>query len=85
MAELRTISKKFDAVDKVMVLPWEADDGDPFPDGKHVALTHWSVSGGNDGTAQVGVWQYCAQPSGAAVESFVEDHPAADAPEPNAP
>ncbi len=84
LADLRTISKKFDAVDKVMVLPWTADDGDPFPEGKHVALTHWSVSGGKKGTSQVGVWQYCAQPSGAAVEKFVADYPASDAPEPNA-
>ncbi len=85
MADLRTISKKFDASDKVMVLPWTADDGDPFPDGKHVALTHWSVTGGDKGTAQVGVWRYCAQPSGAVVEQFLADYPASDAPEPNAP
>jgi hypothetical protein len=85
MSDLRTISKKFDAADKVMVLPWKADDGDPFPGGKHVALTHWSVSGGKDDTAQVGVWQYCARPSGAEVQRFVDDYPAGDAPEPNAP
>ena len=51
------------------------------PDGKHIALTHWSVG---DGEEQVGVWQYCDAPSGEAVAQFAEDYPYSDSPEPAA-
>ena len=69
---------------KFIAVPWNVDDledGDAFPDGAHVALTHWSATGGDNGT---GVWQYCDQPSGEVVQSFMSDYPASDAPEPTA-
>jgi hypothetical protein len=77
---VQAISEKFDETDKFMAAPWTADDGDPFAEGKHVALTHWT--GSED---QQGITQYCAAPSGTVVEAFMDDYPAGDAPEPNAP
>jgi hypothetical protein len=89
MADLRSISKKFtgtDQSDKFIAAPWTSDDGQPFPDKAHVALTHWSMGGTNGNPeGQLGVWQYCSSVSGAAVEDFMTDYPASDAPEPAAP
>ena len=91
MGELEAIAAKFDTDDdnyrnKFKVVPWTSDDesGATFPDGQHIALTHWSASGGEDGSTQVGVWQYCSGVSGAAVGQFVTDYPYTDSPEPNA-
>ena len=70
--DVKKIAEKYSGTDnlrlKFMAVPWTEDDGDPFPDGQHVALTHWSVGGvGEDRTGeQVGVWQYCSEPSGEA-------------------
>lgn len=63
-----------------MAAPWTEQDGGAFPEGKHVALTHWT--GPED---QEGVWQYCGEPSGAVVKEFLKDYPASSAPEPGAP
>ena len=63
-----------------MAAPWKETDGDPFPSGKHLALTHWT--GPED---QLGVTQYCGAPSGAVLGKFMEKYPATSAPEPNAP
>ena len=89
--DLRAIASKFSGDDgnyrnKFKVAPWTSEDGDPFPEGSNVALTHWSVGGtGDDATGeQVGVWQYCSAPSGAAVEDFMLDYPYVDSPEPDA-
>jgi hypothetical protein len=67
-------------------VPWTSEDGKAFPKGQHVALTHWSVGGAGetDPSKQVGVWQYCSDVSGAALETFMEDYPYMDSPEPNA-
>ncbi|ROR91547.1 DUF3105 domain-containing protein [Nocardioides aurantiacus] len=79
--QLRSISDKFEAQsDKVIVAPWTAEDGGGFPEGKHVALTHWT--GPED---QLGVTQYCGAPSGAVLGKFMKTYPATSAPEPNAP
>ena len=78
--DIEAISQKFDEGDKFMAAPWQASDGKPFPSGRHVALTHWT--GGED---QKGVTQYCAAPSGAVVEKFMDDFPANNAPEPDSP
>lgn len=89
LTELRAIARKFeDTTDRrnaVMVVPWTAEDGGDFPDGQHVAMTHWSAGGAGetDPAQQVGVWQYCEAPSGEAVESFVRDYPQLDSPEPS--
>ena len=65
---------------KVVFMPWTSDDGDAFPGGAHVAITHWAAShGGRE-------WrQFCATPSADAVHAFLERHPVSDSNEPNAP
>jgi hypothetical protein len=88
LAVVKEIGKKFDGTtleDKFIVAPWTAEDGDPFPDGAHVALTHWSMGGTNGNPkGQLGITQYCSRPSGEAVADFVKDYPYSDSPEPGA-
>jgi hypothetical protein len=89
MDELRAIADEYSGTnpeDKVMVAPWTEEDGGAFPDDSHIALTHWSM-GGTNGNPEgpVGVWQYCSEVSGEAVDQFVVDYPYSDAPEPGAP
>lgn len=90
MDDLRGIASKLqgttDLRDKFKAVPWTSEDGKEFPKGQHVALTHWSVGGAGetDPEKQVGVWQYCEAPSGAALEKFMVDYPYMDSPEPNA-
>lgn len=90
MDVLRGIASKLQGTtnlrDKFQAVPWTSEDGKAFPKGQHVAFTHWS-SGGvgeTDPSKQVGVWQYCSDVSGAALETFMEDYPYMDSPEPNA-
>jgi hypothetical protein len=89
MDELNALASKFTDNDnyrnKFKVVPWTSDDGDAFPEGQNVALTHWSVGGDGDPSGeQTGVWQYCSEPSGAALEQFMKDYPYTDSPEPDA-
>ncbi len=90
MADLRGIAGKLQGVDnfrdKFKAVPWTSEDGEPFPGGQHVALTHWSVggSGETDQDKQVGIFQYCSAPSGAALADFMEKYPYLDSPEPGA-
>jgi hypothetical protein len=89
MDELEAIAEKFpsntDFNDKFIAAPWTSEDGEPFPDDTHVALTHWSMGGTNGNPeGQRGVWQYCTDVSGEAVEEFMKDYPYSDSPEPNA-
>lgn len=84
--DLRGISTKFPNTtgidDKFIVAPWTNEDGDKFPNGAKVALTHWSNGGTNGNAAeQTGVTLHCAKPSGEVVKQFVEDYPFTDAPE----
>ena len=83
---LRGIAAQFTDNDnlrsKFKAVPWTSKDGKPFPDDQHVALTHWSVSG--EGGQQQGVWQYCSEVSGAALEDFMTEYPYTDSPEPGA-
>ncbi|WP_193604535.1 DUF3105 domain-containing protein [Nocardioides dongkuii] len=89
---LRAFAAKFEGTSnyrsKFIVAPWTKDDdkahGGEFPEGQHVAMTHWSVGGAGetDPTKQVGVWQYCSEPSGEALEEFVKTYPYTDSPEP---
>jgi hypothetical protein len=74
---------------KFIAAPWTSDDEDEsgkFPDGMHVALSHWSAggSGQTDTSKQVGVFQYCDGVSGEALADFMEQYPYTDSPEPNA-
>jgi len=90
LTQVKAISKKFPGTDdlknKFIAAPWTSADDDAFPDGTHIALTHWSV--GREGTGkagtQQGIWQYCAKPSGEVVGGFIEDYPYTDSPEPMA-
>jgi hypothetical protein len=88
LATVKAIASKFEGsklTDKFIALPWTEKDGKPFPDGAHIALTHWSAGGDpTDVSKQQGVWQYCARPSGEVVSQFVKDFPFTDSPEPQA-
>jgi hypothetical protein len=88
MDDLRGIAAKKSSTtnlrDKFKAVPWTSEDGDPFPSGQHVAMTHWSVGGeaAGEGGEQVGVFQYCSAPSGEALDAFMEQYPYMDSPEP---
>ena len=92
--EIKAIAAKFEGTtnlrDKFKAVPWTSADeqGKSFPKGEHIALTHWSAGGvaaaaSSDTSKQVGVWQYCSKPSGAALQSFMTKYPYLDSPEPN--
>lgn len=68
---------------KFIAVPWTSNDGQAFPKGTHIALTHWSMGGthGNP-TGQIGVWQYCGKASGSVVSTFMKSYPYTDSPEP---
>ena len=88
--ELDALASKFNDNDnfrsKFKAVPWTSDDGGDFPEGQHVALTHWSVGGDGDPSGeQTGVWQYCSEPSGEALETFMQEYPYTDSPEPDVP
>jgi hypothetical protein len=91
MSQIQAIASKFagttDLRDKFKAVPWTTDDGKAFPDGQHIAYTHWSVGGTQNASTgqgkQVGVWQYCSSVSGAALKAFMTDYPFSDSPEPN--
>jgi hypothetical protein len=88
VAIIKAIAAKFSGkklTDKFSALPWTAEDGKAFPKGTHVAMTHWSAGGDPSKVSkQRGIWQYCAEPSGAEVSRFVKDYPYTDSPEPRA-
>ena len=74
---------------KFIAAPWTAEDekeSGAFPDGMHVALSHWSAGGNGetDKSKQVGAFQYCSEPSGEALQQFMLDYPYTDSPEPDA-
>lgn len=91
MNELQAIADKLAGTSnfrtKFKAVPWlpTDEDGKPFPDGAHVALTHWSAGGEGetDPAKQQGVFQYCSAVSGAALNTFMDKYPYFDAPEPN--
>ncbi|ANH36608.1 hypothetical protein I601_0154 [Nocardioides dokdonensis FR1436] len=89
VAELRGIAGKFsdDSNRRLAFIaaPWTSDDGEAFPEGQHVAMTHWSAGGAGetDTAKQVGAFQYCSEASGAALQDFMDQYPQQDSPEPN--
>jgi hypothetical protein len=91
MEEIQGIADKFgdqNFRDKFIAAPWTKDTENykPFPDGTHVAFTHWSAGGNGvtDTSKQVGVFQYCDGVSGEALSDFMAKYPYTDSPEPNA-
>lgn len=87
--QLKTIqalaTKYQDANVRFVAAPWTGEDGEDFPEGKHIALTRWSADAENpsDQEKQRGNWQYCGSTSGAVVSDFVEKWPNEESPEPN--
>jgi hypothetical protein len=88
LVTIEGIAKKLDVSDtnfrfKFIAAPWtsadEEETGKKFPEGQHIAFTHWK-----GGDKPVGVWQYCSEPSGEALETFMKDYPYTDSPEPDA-
>ncbi len=72
----------------VILAPWTSEDGVPIPDGKHIALTHWSVHQPvydpeffKSDFESFGVSQYCDSFSGEALAEFIEKYPYDDSPE----
>ncbi|WP_121255227.1 DUF3105 domain-containing protein [Nocardioides ferulae] len=90
MEQIEAIADNFEGTSnmrlKFKAVPWTEADGGAFPEGQHIALTHWSVGGAeNAGQGEhVGVWQYCSEPSGAALKEFMDTYDYMDSPEPNA-
>lgn len=76
VADMKAIADELRVSDAVITAPWTSTDGGAFPEGTHLALTHWSTADG-----EKGVWQYCAGVSGEAVKDFIIDYPHADGPE----
>jgi len=60
---------------KFVVSAWDDAYG-AFPKGKHVAMSHWG--------AEQGHRRLCGEVSGSAIDDFIKDFPASDAPEPGA-
>jgi Protein of unknown function (DUF3105) len=88
--DVRGIASKFtddsNFRNKFKAVPWTSEDGDSFPDGQHVAFTHWGIGADGDPQGeQFGISQFCAEPSGEALEQFMLDYPYTDSPEGNVP
>jgi hypothetical protein len=88
LAAIKAIAATLDANDtnqrlKFKAVPWTKDDGKAFPKGQHVAFTHWRLDA--ETQKQYGVWQYCSEVSGAALEEFMDKYPFTDSPEPYVP
>jgi hypothetical protein len=90
LAQVRAIARKFKESgdnqnfrNKFIAAPWldSDEDGAKFPDGQHVAFTHWK----GDTESSTGVWQYCSEVSGEALVSFMDKYPYTDAPEASIP
>jgi uncharacterized protein DUF3105 len=93
LTELEAVGKKFPGTTnmryKFYAAPWTSDDekeSGKFPDGQHIAITHWSAGGAGetDTAKQKGVWQYCSEFSGEALDDFMIEYPYLDSPEPDA-
>lgn len=78
--QIEDIAEKFAAEDYFMSAPWHESDGGSFPEGMHVALTHWTGP-----ENQEGITQYCEKPSGSVIKEFMKDYDKMNAPEPGAP
>jgi hypothetical protein len=82
IGEIKAIAATLDENDtngryKFKAVPWTDEDGEDFPDGQHIAFTHWTAE------PQEGVWQYCSEPSGEALQDFMKKYPFTNSPEPN--
>ena len=80
MADVEAIADEYPVGKYFVAAPWLAADGPAFPNGAHVALTHWT--GPSD---MQGVWEYCEKVSGEVVDEFTTEYTKANSPEPKAP
>jgi uncharacterized protein DUF3105 len=67
---------------KFIAAPFRETDGKPWPDGKNIALSHWSANAAGQ-TEAFGHRQFCGSVSGEAVSQFIDKYPSTDAQEPN--
>ena len=91
MAQIKAIADKFagttDLRDKFKAVPWTASRRQALPERPAhrlhalVGRRHRERRAGRG--KQVGVWQYCSDVSGAALQTFMVDYPFSDSPEPN--
>ncbi len=95
MRQLEATAAKFDAEGanpkfNMIIAPWTEEDGQgrPIPDGKHIALTHWSIhqpeydeSVFSEQPASWGESLYCDTFSGEALDDFMKRFPYDDSPE----
>jgi len=82
MTYLTRVARQVAPRPKTAVVPWTSVDGEDFPKGMHVAITHWSATRAGGGTE----WrQFCTQPEVGAILAFVDRHPYTDAHEPDGP
>lgn len=93
MDVLEATADKFDSSDpshNVILAPWTDEDGqgEPIPEGRHLAFTHWSIHQpvyspptGSEPPESFGVSQYCSTFSGSALDAFMKKYPYDDAPE----
>ena len=74
------------STDKFIAAPWTAKDGEPFPSGTHVALTHWSVGGRTrpTPTSSRASGSTAASPAAPSSSTFMKEYPYNDSPEPQA-
>ena len=78
LKDIATRARTEDAVGptgKFIVSAWDNAYG-KFPSGKHLGISHWGADAGHV--------QLCGKVSGAAVQTFIDDYPASDSPEPTA-
>jgi len=72
-----------DPTAKFIAAPWTSEDGEAFPEGTHVALTHWSAEGESAVAGQgQGDSLYCEQPDEQVVTDFMAAFPYSDSVEP---
>ena len=76
LAEIERLAAKFEGSERdpdnaFIAAPWTSADGGQFPQGKHVALTHWYADA-DTGEDEKGITQYCGQMSGTVVADFMQ-------------
>ncbi len=95
MKVLQATADKFDVHGadpryNMIIVPWTSSDGQgqPLPDGKHIAFAHWSIHQpvyspptSAKQPPSFGELQYCTSFSGGALTAFMKKFPYDDAPE----
>ena len=72
---------------KFIAAPWTSDDekeSGKFPEGQHIAFTHWSAGGRRDRHASRRRLAVLLRAQRRGAEDFMKDYPYTDSPEPDA-